>query len=104
SLSIDDFGTGYSSLSYLKRYPVHKLKIDKSFVDGLPLDAEDQAIVIAIIGIARGLGFKTIAEGVETRAQWEFLRAHGCDAYQGYYFSEPVAVDEIAALFPVAKN
>jgi len=104
SLSIDDFGTGYSSLSYLKRYPVHKLKIDKSFVDGLPLDAEDQAIVIAIIGIARGLGFKTIAEGVETRAQWEFLRAHGCDAYQGYYFSKPVAADEIAALFPVAKN
>jgi diguanylate cyclase (GGDEF)-like protein/PAS domain S-box-containing protein len=98
SLSIDDFGTGYSSLSYLKRYPVHKLKIDKSFVDGLPADAEDQAIVIAIIGIARGLGFKTVAEGVETKEQWDFLRAHGCDAYQGYYFSKPVEADAITEL------
>ncbi|MDZ7781388.1 MAG: EAL domain-containing protein [Halioglobus sp.] len=88
-LVIDDFGTGYSSLSYLKRFPVYKLKIDKSFVDGLADSAEDQAIVTAIIGMARGLGFTTVAEGVETREQWEFLRDHGCDEYQGYYFSKP---------------
>ncbi len=98
SLSIDDFGTGYSSLSYLKRYPVHKLKIDKSFVDGLGSDAEDQAIVVAIIGIARGLGFKTTAEGVETLEQWEFLKANGCDAYQGFYFSKAVPAADIEQL------
>jgi len=98
SLAIDDFGTGYSSLSYLKRYPVNRLKIDKSFVNGLADDAEDQAIVLAIIGIARGLGFRTVAEGVETREQWEFLRNHGCDEYQGYFFSKPVPAEEIAGL------
>lgn len=98
SLAIDDFGTGYSSLSYLQRYPVSKLKIDKSFVDGLAYSSEDQAIVMAIIGIARGLGFKTVAEGVETREQWQFLRGHGCDAYQGFYFSKPVPAEEIPAM------
>ena len=98
SLAIDDFGTGYSSLSYLKRYPVSKLKIDKSFVDGLAYSSEDQAIVMAIIGIARGLGFKTVAEGVETRQQWQFLRENGCDAYQGFYFSKPVPAEEIPAM------
>ncbi|WP_438951354.1 putative bifunctional diguanylate cyclase/phosphodiesterase [Porticoccus sp.] len=98
ALSIDDFGTGYSSLSYLKSYPVQKLKIDKSFVDGLGDNAEDQAIVLAIIGIAKGLGFKTVAEGVETQKQWQFLHDHGCNEYQGYYFSKPVAAEFIPAL------
>lgn len=98
ALSIDDFGTGYSSLSYLKSYPVQKLKIDKSFVDGLGDNAEDQAIVLAIIGIAKGLGFKTVAEGVETQKQWQFLHDHGCNEYQGYYLSKPVAAEFIPAL------
>ncbi|QIB66258.1 bifunctional diguanylate cyclase/phosphodiesterase [Kineobactrum salinum] len=98
TLSIDDFGTGYSSLSYLKRYPINKLKIDKSFVDGVGDDPEDQAIVLAIIGIARALGFRTVAEGVETAAQWQFLHDHGCDEYQGYYFSRALPVQELEAL------
>jgi EAL domain-containing protein (putative c-di-GMP-specific phosphodiesterase class I) len=97
-LSIDDFGTGYSSLSYLKRYPVQKLKIDKSFVDGVAEDAEDQAIALAIIGVARGLGFRTIAEGVETEAQWQFLKDNGCDEFQGYYFSKPLPAEDFEAL------
>tara|TARA_R110000772_G_scaffold128787_1_gene236522 strand:- start:8154 stop:11459 length:3306 start_codon:yes stop_codon:yes gene_type:complete len=97
-LSIDDFGTGYSSLSYLKRYPVQKLKIDKSFVDGLAEDREDQAIALAIIGVARGLGFRTVAEGVETEAQWQFLKDNGCDEFQGYYFSKPLPASEFEAL------
>lgn len=98
TLSIDDFGTGYSSLSYLKRYPLSKLKIDKSFVDGLGNDAEDQAIVLAVVGMARGLGFKTVAEGVETAEQLSFLREHGCDAYQGYLHSRPQPAVSIEAL------
>ncbi|MFO7551615.1 MAG: EAL domain-containing protein [Haliea sp.] len=97
-LSIDDFGTGYSSLSYLKRYPVQKLKIDKGFIDGLADDPEDQAIVLAIIGIARGLGFQTVAEGVETREQLQFLQQHGCEEYQGYYFSKPLPPAELETL------
>ncbi|MAL93780.1 MAG: diguanylate cyclase [Haliea sp.] len=104
TLSIDDFGTGYSSLSYLKRYPVSKLKIDKSFVDGLADDPEDQAIVLAIIGVARGLGFKTVAEGVETEQQLAFLREHGCDAYQGYLYSRPQAAEVIEPLLTRASE
>jgi EAL domain-containing protein (putative c-di-GMP-specific phosphodiesterase class I) len=96
-LSIDDFGTGYSSLNYLKRFKVCKLKIDQSFVQGVTEDAEDQAIVAAIVSMARSLGMRTIAEGVETAAQMEFLRAKGCDEVQGYWFGRPLPADELEA-------
>ncbi|GAA5165387.1 hypothetical protein GCM10025770_20830 [Viridibacterium curvum] len=96
--SIDDFGTGYSSLSYLKRLPVHKLKIDRSFIGEIETDENDRAIVDAIQTLARKLTLRTVAEGVETDAQLDILRELGCDAYQGYLFSRPVAATDIARL------
>jgi diguanylate cyclase (GGDEF)-like protein/PAS domain S-box-containing protein len=89
-LSIDDFGTGYSSLSYLKRFPLNKLKIDKSFIDGLPNDLDDLAIVQAIIGIAHSLNLIVIAEGVETAQQYDILTQHDCNEVQGYFLSKPL--------------
>lgn len=91
---IDDFGTGYSSLSALKRFPFHRLKIDKSFIDAIPGDDDDEAIVAAILNIASGLELEVIAEGVETEAQCQYLLQLGCVAMQGYYFSRPVPVEE----------
>lgn len=89
-LSIDDFGTGYSSLSYLKRFPVHTLKMDKSFVDHVTDDEEDASFARMVIGIAKSMNLGLIAEGVETRDQLEFLKSEGCRLIQGYYFSKPL--------------
>jgi diguanylate cyclase (GGDEF)-like protein/PAS domain S-box-containing protein len=86
-LAIDDFGTGYSSLAYLKRFPIGRLKIDRSFVGGLPLEESDVAIVQAIIHMGRALRLQIVAEGVETEAQREFLAAAGCDLFQGYLYA-----------------
>lgn len=97
-LSIDDFGTGYSSLNYLKRFPIDRLKIDKSFLIGIGTNQDDLAITLAMIAMAHSMGLDVVAEGVENAAQLAFLRAHHCDEFQGYYFSAPVPAREIPAL------
>jgi len=92
-VALDDFGTGYSSLSYLKKFPIDELKIDKSFVDGVAHSREDAAIIDAAIHMAHNLGMQVVAEGVEDRQQWDFLRTHGCDHVQGYLTGKPLAFD-----------
>jgi EAL domain-containing protein (putative c-di-GMP-specific phosphodiesterase class I) len=89
-VAIDDFGTGYSSLSYLRKFPVDALKIDRSFIQQIGASDNDTTIVTAVIGMARSLKLRVVAEGVETQEQLGFLRSHQCDEAQGYYFSRPV--------------
>jgi diguanylate cyclase (GGDEF)-like protein/PAS domain S-box-containing protein len=99
SISIDDFGTGYSNLAYLKRFQVDALKIDIAFIRDVTTNADDAAIAVAIINMAHSLRLRVIAEGVETREQLEFLRAHGCDEVQGYFLSRPLPADELSLKF-----
>jgi diguanylate cyclase (GGDEF)-like protein len=98
-MSLDDFGTGYSSLSRLTQLPIHVLKIDKSFVDGLPHSTDAQAIVTTIIELSENLGIRCLAEGVETAEQWNYLRNLGCSYAQGYYFSRPLPATDIENMF-----
>ncbi|HEV7391961.1 MAG TPA: EAL domain-containing protein, partial [Burkholderiales bacterium] len=97
-IAIDDFGTGYSSLSYLKRFPIDSLKIDRSFVTGLPEDQDDASIAHAVITMAHALRLKVVAEGVENKAQLDFMAANGCDEMQGFYFSRPLPAEECTQL------
>jgi diguanylate cyclase (GGDEF)-like protein len=103
-IAIDDFGTGYSSLSYLKRLPVDKLKVDRSFIADLPDDVEDRAITGAIISLAQALGLRVVAEGVETEPQAALLASLGCDIFQGYLTGRPMAAEKLAALLPSARQ
>lgn len=97
-LAIDDFGTGHSSLAHLKRFPIDVLKIDQGFIRDIPQSADDMAISRAVIAMGQSMGLEVLAEGVETAAQLEFLRQHGCNFYQGYFCSKPVPANEFAAL------
>lgn len=97
-VSIDDFGTGYSSFHYLRKMPINSIKIDRSFIQNLPDNAQDQAIVTAIVAMARRLGLRIIAEGVETADQVRFLRTLGCDEIQGYLVSPPISADRLTEM------
>ncbi|MES2533843.1 MAG: EAL domain-containing protein, partial [Pseudomonadota bacterium] len=96
-ISVDDFGTGYSSLAYLRQFPLDKLKIDIAFIRDITTKPDDAAVTLAIIRLAHSLNLEVIAEGVETAAQLAFLKLHGCEQIQGYYFSRPLALDALEA-------
>jgi len=102
-LAIDDFGTGYSSLGYIKKLQVDRLKIDRSFIKNLPHSPDDQAIVAAIITMARQLGVETLAEGIENKEQIQQLKEMGCNGGQGYFWSPPVSETEMESLLNCTK-
>jgi diguanylate cyclase (GGDEF)-like protein/PAS domain S-box-containing protein len=104
ALAIDDFGTGYSSLAYLKQLPIDKLKLDRSFVHGLPEDGDDAAIAKAIIALGRSLQFRVIAEGLETEAQRDFLKAEHCEQAQGFLWSRPLAAEQLLPLLRCLRD
>ena len=97
-VAIDDFGTGYSSLTYLKRLPIDIVKLDKSFIDGLPDDESDIALAKLFLALTKQFRFISVAEGVETESQAIWLQEHGCLIAQGYLFSRPLAMDDLVAL------
>lgn len=104
AISVDDFGTGYSSLAYLKRFPLDELKIDSAFIRDVTTDPDDAEIALAIISLAHNLNLSVVAEGVETDAQFNFLRSHGCDEIQGYYFEQPIDADSCAQALAVNRR
>lgn len=103
-VSVDDFGTGYTSISYLKQYPINTLKIDQSFIKGIPQNPHDIGITTAVIALGHNLGLEIVAEGVETIEQMQFLSEHGCDMIQGYYISRPLPANKITEQFAKAKQ
>jgi len=98
-LSIDDFGTGYSSLAYLRRLAVDRLKLDRSFIDGMKDGVKDQLIVESTIKLAHGLDLEVIAEGIETESQYQLLRQFGCELGQGYWIARPMPVDALVTWY-----
>jgi EAL domain-containing protein (putative c-di-GMP-specific phosphodiesterase class I) len=103
-LVLDDFGTGYSSLSSLRRFPIERVKIDRSFVSDITADPDDAALTVAILSMAHSLGLRVVAEGVETLEQAEFLRARGCHELQGFLFSKPVPAVEFVRFLTRSKT
>lgn len=103
-IQIDDFGTGYSSLSYLRELPIDTLKIDRSFINHVDENPADQAIVGAILAMAKSLGLRVVAEGVETAAQLQVLSRHGCEIAQGFFFSRPLPAEQCRGLLEELAN